>query len=651
MKALSAELSPAGAPARKAQGGQAVPGGKPAAVSAVPSQVMPSQVQAQHFNAQPAMQGTVQGRPGQAAQAMPAAGQGSALQAQSAALQQPAAPVYNFSGNPAGWPVDELTQFSNKVASYLEGLHQSMKALAQPLQHHSGNLTAQLQQLQQMKLESAGPLGPVQADPLAPPQATAGNRSQQSVPGQAMPAGDNGSQAVREQWQQDLPAAEPAAELNPAARAQQQEQYRQQLRDTAATMQQQAQGQAAPLPPLTASEAVLLTGAQEITAETDLQQLQQINQAVSAMQEQQEYASPLAGNFSGEENEPAAQFVPGDLAAQVQWESIVQEQQQAREALSAQSQAPAPAQTVQPIQPVSAPALQAQYSAQAPMQPAAQSQPVAAMQPAQPPAAAVMPVQAAGGAMPAQADNMPPAELTAVPLPDVAEDEDSYEELTAEEWHAQDMLLSAVPDDDAGQDMFPQAAAGDFWQSGDGQPVPERGQPQGGALLPAAAESGSQPRPLTADSFFPQVVQQDKWYQFLLRAGFENGPLYTALTYSSAHFVPHHPDKLEICCSGEFSVLLQSKATLQALTEGFSKAAGHPVSVSVQFVPEIPQGSPVLKAEELYGLEVQKARQKLAADPMFSQLCRALQENLATVPVQIYAPAEQGDSNKEHSAG
>lgn len=143
-------------------------------------------------------------------------------------------------------------------------------------------------------------------------------------------------------------------------------------------------------------------------------------------------------------------------------------------------------------------------------------------------------------------------------------------------------------------------------------------------------------RRLESCDFYDRVYKNDAWYQDIVKAGYNDGPVYSALCYTNRVISPDDPYSWVLQISSDFQLLFISPEFHHNLRTKFSIEQEHPVELKIEKVQGIPSGCPEDLARHFYVKEIEDTRQKMAKDKSVSLLLEHLGEDIRTLNLSLY---------------
>ncbi len=143
-------------------------------------------------------------------------------------------------------------------------------------------------------------------------------------------------------------------------------------------------------------------------------------------------------------------------------------------------------------------------------------------------------------------------------------------------------------------------------------------------------------RQLQSSDFYDRVYKNDLWYQDIVKAGYNDGPVYSALCYTNRLISPDNPYAWVLQISADFQLLFISPEFHHNLRTKFSIEQGHPVELKIEKVQGIPSGCPEDLARKFYVKEIEDTRNNMAKDKNISLLLENLGEDIRTLNLSLY---------------
>lgn len=143
-------------------------------------------------------------------------------------------------------------------------------------------------------------------------------------------------------------------------------------------------------------------------------------------------------------------------------------------------------------------------------------------------------------------------------------------------------------------------------------------------------------RRLESCDFYDRVYKNDAWYQDIVKAGYNDGPVYSALCYTNRVVSPDDPYFWVLQISSDFQLLFISPEFHHNLRTKFSIEQEHPVELKIEKVQGIPRGCPEDLARHFYIKEIEDTRQKMSKDKNVSLLLEHLGEDIRTLNLSLY---------------
>lgn len=154
-------------------------------------------------------------------------------------------------------------------------------------------------------------------------------------------------------------------------------------------------------------------------------------------------------------------------------------------------------------------------------------------------------------------------------------------------------------------------------------------------------------RRLESCDFYDRVYKNDAWYQDIVKAGYNDGPVYSALCYTNRVVSPDDPYSWVLQISSDFQLLFISPDFHHNLRTKFSIEQEHPVELKIEKVQGIPRGCPEDLARHFYVKEIEDTRQKMSKDKNVSLLLEHLGEDIRTLNLSLYKQEDSKDVTKK----
>ena len=154
-------------------------------------------------------------------------------------------------------------------------------------------------------------------------------------------------------------------------------------------------------------------------------------------------------------------------------------------------------------------------------------------------------------------------------------------------------------------------------------------------------------RQLQSSDFYDRVYKNDLWYQDIVKAGYNDGPVYSALCYTNRLISPDDPYSWVLQISSDFQLLFISPEFHHNLRTKFSIEQEHPVELKIEKVQGMPRGCPEDLARHFYVKEIEDTRQKMAKDKNVSLLLEHLGEDIRTLNLSLYKQEDGKALNKK----
>ena len=154
-------------------------------------------------------------------------------------------------------------------------------------------------------------------------------------------------------------------------------------------------------------------------------------------------------------------------------------------------------------------------------------------------------------------------------------------------------------------------------------------------------------RRLESCDFYDKVYKNDAWYQDIVKAGYNDGPVYSALCYTNRVVSPDDPYSWVLQISSDFQLLFISPEFHHNLRTKFSIEQEHPVELKIEKVQGIPRGCPEDLARHFYVKEIEDTRQKMSKDKNVSLLLEHLGEDIRTLNLSLYKQEDSKSLTKK----
>lgn len=154
-------------------------------------------------------------------------------------------------------------------------------------------------------------------------------------------------------------------------------------------------------------------------------------------------------------------------------------------------------------------------------------------------------------------------------------------------------------------------------------------------------------RRLESCDFYDRVYKNDAWYQDIVKAGYNDGPVYSALCYTNRVVSPDDPYSWVLQISSDFQLLFISPEFHHNLRTKFSIEQEHPVELKIEKVQGIPRGCPEDLARHFYIKEIEDTRQKMSKDKNVSLLLEHLGEDIRTLNLSLYKQEDSKSLTKK----
>lgn len=164
-----------------------------------------------------------------------------------------------------------------------------------------------------------------------------------------------------------------------------------------------------------------------------------------------------------------------------------------------------------------------------------------------------------------------------------------------------------------------------------GSPRPQQAGPGPRA---GGAAPRQQLRRVEPDDFLVEVEKADPWMQAFVRAGCNQGAVFSALCSSSRAIDPGDHRHWILCVSSEFVPLLRPELVRELETK-FKVAEGTPVRLEFESCQGLPPQCPRARALEAYQQALRQARGELAALPGLQEILGDFGESAQTVALEL----------------
>lgn len=143
-------------------------------------------------------------------------------------------------------------------------------------------------------------------------------------------------------------------------------------------------------------------------------------------------------------------------------------------------------------------------------------------------------------------------------------------------------------------------------------------------------------RKLEPKDFYYKVEQTDPWFQTILKSGYNDGPVFSALCYSKRIIDPNNEYKWKLQISTDFELMTSAPDFHHNLRTRFSFVLNHPVEIEFESYKGIPQGCPEELARMWFVREIENAKKEIAENEDLNNLLLKLGEDLRTLNISIY---------------
>lgn len=143
-------------------------------------------------------------------------------------------------------------------------------------------------------------------------------------------------------------------------------------------------------------------------------------------------------------------------------------------------------------------------------------------------------------------------------------------------------------------------------------------------------------RKLEPKDFYYKVEQTDSWFQTILKSGYNDGPVFSALCYSKRTIDPNDQYKWKLQISDDFELMTMAPDFHHNLRTRFSFVLNHPVEIELESFKGIPPGCPEELARMWYIKEIENAKYEISQNEELNSLLSRLGEDLRTLNISIY---------------
>lgn len=143
-------------------------------------------------------------------------------------------------------------------------------------------------------------------------------------------------------------------------------------------------------------------------------------------------------------------------------------------------------------------------------------------------------------------------------------------------------------------------------------------------------------RKLEAKDFYPKVAKTDPWFQTILKSGYNDGPVFSALCYSNRIINGDNKYDWTLEISKDFELLVNAPDFHHNLRTKFSIVMNHPIELKLVTVPGVPNNSPENLASYWYLKAIEDARTNIANNKNLALLLEHLGEDIRTMKLSLY---------------
>ncbi|SKA66548.1 hypothetical protein SAMN02745213_01833 [Succinivibrio dextrinosolvens DSM 3072] len=143
-------------------------------------------------------------------------------------------------------------------------------------------------------------------------------------------------------------------------------------------------------------------------------------------------------------------------------------------------------------------------------------------------------------------------------------------------------------------------------------------------------------RKLEPKDFYYKVEQTDPWFQTILKSGYNDGPVFSALCYSKRIIDPNNEYNWKLQISTDFELMTSAPDFHHNLRTRFSFVLNHPVEIEFESYKGIPPGCPEELARMWFVREIENAKNEIAQNEELNNLLMKLGENIKTLNISIY---------------
>lgn len=154
-------------------------------------------------------------------------------------------------------------------------------------------------------------------------------------------------------------------------------------------------------------------------------------------------------------------------------------------------------------------------------------------------------------------------------------------------------------------------------------------------------------RKLEPKDFYYKVEQTDSWFQTILKSGYNDGPVFSALCYSKRIIDPNDQYKWKLQISTDFELMTSAPDFHHNLRTRFSFVLNHPVEIELESFRGIPPGCPEELARMWYIKEIENAKYEISQNEDLNNLLKKLGEDLRTLNISIYTQNSLTDKREK----
>ncbi|SFS79758.1 hypothetical protein SAMN02910357_01896 [Succinivibrio dextrinosolvens] len=143
-------------------------------------------------------------------------------------------------------------------------------------------------------------------------------------------------------------------------------------------------------------------------------------------------------------------------------------------------------------------------------------------------------------------------------------------------------------------------------------------------------------RKLEPKDFYYKVEETDPWFQTILKSGYNDGPVFSALCYSKRIIDPNDQYKWKLQISTDFELMTSAPDFHHNLRTRFSFVLNHPVEIELESFKGVPPGCPEELARMWFIKEIENAKYEISQNEELNTLLMKLGEDLRTLNISIY---------------